>query len=120
MSEVTRPSRHETPELGTRRIVAALVGLFALVALALGLAAMLLDLSLGRVANPQVTVPDLPAPRLQISADADLAALRERDRSRLHEGAAVPIERAMEMVTQRGPRAYTPWIEPSSDSGRPP
>ena len=120
MSDAARPVEHETPELGTGRGVAAIAALFALVALSLGVVALLLDLSIGRVSNPEVTVPDLPAPNLQIVPDADLAQLRQRDHARLHEDAAVPIEGAMELVIQRGSDAYAPWIAPLPDQVRPP
>lgn len=120
MSDAARPVQHETPELGTGRVVAAIAALFALVALSLGVVAWLLDLSIGRVSNPHVAVPDLPAPTLQIIPDADFAQLRQRDHARLHEDAAVPIEGAMELIIQRGSDAYAPWIAPLPDQVTPP
>ena len=83
MSDAARPVQHETPELSTRRVVAAVAALFALVALSLGLVALLLDVSIGRVSNLPVSVPSLPAPSLQIVPDADLAQMRQREHARV-------------------------------------
>lgn len=121
MSDVSRPVRHATPQVRTLPVLLAILALFALVAIALIVSAGLLELFFGTVSIPEPSRPDLPAPQLQTDPTMDLIDLRQRDRQRLNAGAAVPIERAMEIVTERGSAAYDPWIAaPGAQGAQPP
>lgn len=80
-----------------------------------------------RRASPVIAQPkeERPEPRLQVSPRADLAALRRAEERLLHSYgwvdrekniARVPIERAMEMVVQKGLPARK-QARPESDRG---
>jgi len=64
-------------------------------------------------------------PRLQVSAAADAAELRERERQELNRlrwidererVVQIPIERAMEIVAERGPPAWPEVKEPTGEA----
>lgn len=116
MSESASPARHEAPGMGTRGVVMAVAALFSLVVIAMVAVAVLLELSMGDVSDPPALVPQFPAPQLQIDPQSELADVERRAHARLHEGAAMPINRAMDIIAKRGPNAYAPLV--SSDSQR--
>lgn len=98
------------------RAAAAVAALFSLVALAVLSVAALLKISMGEVSDPQVTVPAFPSPQLEVDPQAELLAVKRREHNRLHESAAIPIDRAMEIIAQRGANAYDPLVPPASQS----
>lgn len=110
MPELAKSDRHEAPAISTCPVVITMAALFGLVALSLIAAAMLLRAYLGHIAPSPLPAPDFAEPRLQISKTADLVQLKQREQIRLHEGAAMPIERAMDAIAQRGPDAFSPLV----------
>ena len=109
--------RFETTDLPPRMI--ARVGLWlaiSLIVISIGIVALFYEL---RKASPLHPRPGLepPPPRLQISAPADLAALRAREEQTLHsyhwidrnqKVISIPIDRAIELTAERGLPARTP------------
>ena len=120
MSDASLSAQHERPGLNTRGVVIAIIGLFSLVVLALVVVGGLLDLSFGRVAIPEAAAPTFPAPGLQLDPQQDLNEVQSRDRMRLNEQAAMPIDQAAKLIVQRGPDAYAPLIRPAAPVEQPP
>ena len=119
MADDSRPARRENPGVGTRAVVTAIAVLFSLVLISMATVAALLDLSTAHIADPQLSNPNFPTPELQIAPSTDLATMRQRDHERLHEAAAIPIERAMEVIARRGTDAYAP-LAPTAEPEQPP
>jgi hypothetical protein len=65
--------------------------------------------SLPTNAQPPVTTT-FPDPRLQIRETQELARIAEREDRRLHGGATIPIEQAMQRIIDRGTAAYDPLL----------
>lgn len=110
----TTPERHEGPGFSMRGATLAMVALFALVPVGLGVVALMLYTFMGRIALSPPPAPAFPAPTLQFVPTADLAQLRQREQARLHERAAIPIERAMDAIARRGGSAFEPLVAPGT------
>ena len=129
MSEHSRPAESQPPdrELNLRAILITVVGLAVLLIAAAALMWPLARSLKGRAqaADPPLPVlpealdqPLPPEPRLQVAPEDELRALQDIERQRLttwewiDEGAGVarvPVERAMEILAERGlPRPDAP------------
>jgi len=112
-----KPSTHESPAISMLEIITVTTGLFLLVGLAVLVVALMLKLLNGNIEIAQAPIPSFPSPRLQLSPQADLTEMRRRDDQRLHQGAAIPIEKAMELIAQRGQDAFSPLVPANTRSG---
>jgi len=111
--------RHEVADVSGRRIVwtaAALAMMLVVVALAAwAVLSVLRSGSRQDASPPRAAAARMPSPRLQTAPSSDLDALREEKRAMLSEYrwldrdsgvVRIPIERAMELLTERsGARA---------------
>jgi hypothetical protein len=100
------------PGVATRPVIVVATGILVFLAAAIGGLGLVFYAAVPRELG---TPPkDLPTPRLQTHAPADLRALRAGQRRTL---SAYPIERAMREVVARGEQAYEPIA--SSAGGKP-
>jgi hypothetical protein len=128
--------KYETEDFsprGVRWFTAGLAVLAVLVFLLMG--ALLWVLSGGRppgqgVVTPSVPAPNMsPAPDLQVASSRDYQNIRAAEEAQLHSYrwvdheagiAAIPIERAMEILVQRGlPAQKSPAKSPQSKQEQP-
>jgi len=125
MKEVSRPAHgphgsHETRDISMRVVVWTALGFMGLGAVGLLLSALYLGMldrggrqqpprSIRHETAPQGPLP--PEPRLQMSPQSDMKAMRDQERELLNGYAwvdrpggrvRIPIERAMEIVATRG------------------
>ena len=97
-----------------RQVVLLGAGMFALVALALGGVAGLFALrappmETGQSMGSPVRGPaPVAGPQLQVVPKEDLNRLRQAESERLGPKAAIPIERAMDLVSERHGQAFDP------------
>jgi hypothetical protein len=117
MPKPTASAQHESPNISTLEVITIIAGLFLLVGLAVLMVALMLKLFGGSIEMAQAPVPAFPEPRLQLSSQADLAELQRRDEQRLHRDAAIPIEKAMELIVQRGQEAFSPLAPARASAG---
>ncbi|HYQ92703.1 MAG TPA: hypothetical protein VES89_11680 [Candidatus Competibacteraceae bacterium] len=127
----TAPTGHEPEGVSVKRILAIAAGLIAVIMLSATAIWGMLRLrgqpatSLSKTAPPVQPV-NTPPPRLQISPTLDLEDLLARQRQRLNrygwadrqQGIVhIPIERAMELLVQRGYPPPTPAEQPAQEPG---
>jgi hypothetical protein len=106
------------PTVATRRILLIAGGCLVFLALTfIGLGLIYFSVV------PQQRMPPprtFPAPRLQPHAEGELHQLQKEQRAALdtyrwanpeHTLVAIPIERAMKLIAERGPQAYAPVTE---------
>lgn len=121
---------HETSDADIRKLIEFGAGIVALVLVALALMWLLFRYLAGQQAAPAAAAPPMavqelpPEPRLEVSPATDLERLRASERAILESYGwvnrtsgivRIPIERAMELVAERGgqvgpagPRKETP------------
>jgi hypothetical protein len=113
--EHSRAAGHETTDVPVKPIAQFLLSLaVGLIVIGIGLVSLFgfLVHKQGAVPDPSAGPSELPpAPRLQVTPAADLHQLRERENNLLNdygwvdrkEGMArIPIDRAMDIISQRG------------------
>jgi hypothetical protein len=110
MDDISRPDDFERSDADPRLISALAVGVAVfLVAVPLLVVTFYRDaLRLGRIPD---TLPQPPAPRLQVNPAADLQRLRAEESGRLgafawadrdRKNVQIPIERAMKLLSEKG------------------
>lgn len=112
MNDLKPQTGHEETDVQPGMLALIIVTLFVSCALIMLVTGGLLDVIERGTGLPATTAPSsFPAPRLQVSPRADLLVLREQARQRLSSSGQledgrvhIPIERAMEILAERGLR----------------
>jgi hypothetical protein len=118
MSEEARQDQLAPAGVDTRRVLIIAFGVLAFLGASMGFFALVFF----AMVPTERTLPAVvfPQPRLQADRGADLQQLLDRQRNALsgyrwtssdHSLVAIPVERAMAIIAQRGAKAYEP-IEP--------
>jgi hypothetical protein len=105
------------PGVDAQRVIVVATALLVLLGASMGMLALVFFTVVPRNLAPAPR--QLPQPELQAHPGADLQQLLARQRSELshyrwaspdHTLVAIPIERAMEIIAQRGPQGYAPIV----------
>ncbi|MGB7256954.1 MAG: hypothetical protein WBD48_02620 [Pseudolabrys sp.] len=110
MSDVSHPNDYERSDADPRLVGAIALGL-AIFLIAVPFLLLAIYPGADRLGGIDANLPVPPAPRLQINPKLDLDRLRAQENARLstfgwadrdRQIAHIPIERAMELLSQRG------------------
>jgi len=124
MSDVSRPKDYEKADADARLVGILAFGVAVFLAITPFFLKALYPDATGLGGIPS-TLPQPPAPRLQVEPKADLEALHAAERKQLtaygwlnreRQVAHVPIQRAMELVGERG---LPGWPQPPNAPPRP-
>ncbi len=119
MSEQAQQDDLAPAGVDTRRILVVALGVLTFLGASMGFFAFVFFALVPSDRTPPPSV--FPQPRLQADRGADLQRLLDRQRTELngyrwtssdHTLVAIPIERAMAIIAERGTKAYEP-IEPA-------
>lgn len=114
-------AREQEPlQVATLPVLWTAAGLLALVIGSLAIMLLVFWSRTGTLPSDPTPSPiAFPDPKLQIHQSEELARIMQRDDERLHAGAALPIEQAMQRIAGRGSAAYGPLASPAAGKKTP-